>query len=105
MTKHQINPSQYINDMTQFTIHSRTTGFGNIDVGMMADNYVGENVINVINNDITANKTQNYQKTRQDMVNIKLNELNNKTINTVKTENYYADNQNRNVRQLENRHQ
>ena len=103
-TKHQINPSQYINDMNNSNIHSRTTGFGNIDVGMMADNYVGENVIkNVINNDITANKTQNYQKTRQDMVNIKLNELNNKTINTVKTENYYADNQNRNVRQLENR--
>ena len=58
----------------------------------------------MINND-NANKTQNYQnKTRYG--NIKLNELNNKTINTViKTENYYADNQNRNVRQLENRTQ
>ena len=31
--------------MNNSNIHSRTTGFGNIDVGMMADNYVGENVI------------------------------------------------------------
>jgi len=103
--KHEINAQPFIvSDINNTTMHTRSTGLGNVNITDMNDGMVNDNNIRErVNYNVTTNKNRQANVTRQEMVNVKLNELNNNSVHTSNSTQYQADNQNRNVQKLENK--